>query len=60
MPRGGEARLEGTRDKAAIAGIGETPYSKALGGSMPDMAVEAIWYACENAGISPREIDGLV
>jgi acetyl-CoA acetyltransferase len=48
------------RDRAAIAGIGQTPYGKALGRSEPDMAVEAIWSACEDAGISPRDIDGLV
>jgi acetyl-CoA acetyltransferase len=48
------------RDKAAIAGIGQTPFSKGLGRSEYDMAVEAIWNACEDAGISPREIDGLV
>ena len=46
--------------KAAIAGIGQTPYSKGLGRSEFDMAAEAIANACEDAGISPGEIDGLV
>ena len=55
-----EAQLAGIRDKAAIVGIGQTPYGKALGRSEPDMAVEAIWNACADAGISPRQIDGLV
>ncbi|MBM4266441.1 MAG: lipid-transfer protein [Deltaproteobacteria bacterium] len=48
------------RDKAAIAGIGHTRFSRALGMTEVEMAVEAIWSACDDAGISPREIDGLV
>jgi acetyl-CoA acetyltransferase len=48
------------RDKAAIAGIGQTRFAKWLGRSEYDMAVEAIWAACDDAGISPRQIDGLV
>ena len=50
----------GLRDQAAIVGIGQTPFSKGLGRSEYDMAVEAIWAACDDAGISPREIDGVV
>ncbi|MFQ5665373.1 MAG: hypothetical protein ACE5I7_02975 [Candidatus Binatia bacterium] len=48
------------RDKAAIVGIGQTMFSKHLGLSEYEMAVEAIWNACDDAGISPREIDGIV
>ncbi|TMA34138.1 MAG: lipid-transfer protein [Deltaproteobacteria bacterium] len=48
------------RDQAAIVGIGQTPYSKGLGRSEFDMAVEAILTACADAGIAPREIDGVV
>jgi acetyl-CoA acetyltransferase len=48
------------RDQAAIVGIGQTPYSKGLGRSEFDMAVEAIGAACADAGISPRQIDGVV
>ena len=48
------------QDKAAIAGIGQTPYSKGLGRTEYDMAVEAIFSACEDAGISPGQIDGVV
>jgi acetyl-CoA acetyltransferase len=52
---------EGTiRDRAAVVGIGQTKFSKGLGMSEYEMAVEAIFAACEDAGISPREIDGLV
>ncbi len=50
----------GLRDRAAVAGIGQTEFSKGLGRSEYDMAVEAIWAACADAGISPRDIDGVV
>jgi acetyl-CoA acetyltransferase len=48
------------RNRAAIVGIGHTPFAKALGRSEYDMAVEAIWNACADAGLSPRDIDGIV
>jgi len=47
-------------DKAAIVGIGQTPFSRSLGRSEFDMAIEAIFAACDDAGISPRAIDGVV
>jgi len=47
-------------DKAAIVGIGQTPFSRSLGRSEFDMAIEAIGAACDDAGISPRAIDGVV
>lgn len=47
-------------DKAAIAGIGHTRFAKRLDMSEYEMAVEAIWNACDDAGISPRQIDGIV
>jgi acetyl-CoA acetyltransferase len=50
----------GIRGVAAVAGIGQTAYAKHLGRSEYDMALEAITNACDDAGISPREIDGLV
>jgi acetyl-CoA acetyltransferase len=50
----------GLRD-VAIVGVGATPYFK-RGESWPrtttEMACEAILHACEDAGISVREIDG--
>jgi acetyl-CoA acetyltransferase len=48
------------RDRAAIAGIGQTPFGRSLGRSEYDMAVEAIWNASADAGIAPRQIDGIV
>ena len=60
MTRIRSAHLPPLRDAAAIVGIGQTPFSKSLGLSEYEMAVDAIWAACEDAGLSPREIDGLV
>jgi acetyl-CoA acetyltransferase len=48
------------RGSAAIVGIGQTPYYKR--GTSPDpeikLAIRAIVAACEDAGMSPRDIDG--
>jgi acetyl-CoA acetyltransferase len=48
------------KGKVVVAGVGETPYYKR--GEAPDaefdLALKAILAACENAGISPREVDG--
>lgn len=48
------------KGRVAIAGVGETVYRKH--GQSPDaefkLALDAILRACEDAGISPREIDG--
>ena len=48
------------RDRAAVVGIGHTRFAKSLGLSEYEMAVEAIWNACSDAGLSPRDIDGVV
>jgi len=48
------------RDRAAIVGIGQTPFARSLGRSEYDMALEAILAACADAGIAPSEIDGTV
>ena len=54
---------EGTwlRDKAAIVGVGHTPYGKrgehAEKGHLR-LVVEAIVAACADAGISPEDVDG--
>jgi acetyl-CoA acetyltransferase len=46
------------RDKAAIAGIGATEFSKNSGRSELRLAIDAVTTALEDAGISPREVDG--
>ena len=48
------------RDRAAIAGIGATDFSKDSGRSELKLAIQAVRAACDDAGISPTEIDGLV
>ena len=48
------------KGRAAIVGIGQTPYYKH--GQSPDaefkLALQAILHACQDAGIHPQQIDG--
>lgn len=46
--------------EAAIAGIGATEFSKHSGVSELSLAAQCIVAACDDAGVSPGEIDGLV
>ncbi|MEW6267951.1 MAG: lipid-transfer protein [Thermodesulfobacteriota bacterium] len=48
------------RDRAAIAGIGQTEFSKASGRSELQLACECIKSALDDAGLAPRDVDGLV
>ncbi|MEQ9462664.1 MAG: lipid-transfer protein [Haliea sp.] len=48
------------KDKAAIAGIGLTDFSKKSGVSELSLAAQATLAACEDAGLPPSEIDGFV
>jgi acetyl-CoA acetyltransferase len=48
------------RNRAAIAGIGQTEFSKASGCSELQLACEAAKAALDDAGLSPRDVDGLV
>jgi len=48
------------RNRAAIAGIGQTEFSKASGRSELQLACEATKAALDDAGLSPRDVDGLV
>ena len=47
-------------NKAAIAGIGQTAFSKRSGVSELAQACEAVSLAIDDAGIDPGEVDGLV
>jgi acetyl-CoA acetyltransferase len=47
-------------NEAAIAGIGQTKYSKNSGVSELSLAAEAVRNAIDDAGIDPSEVDGLV
>ncbi len=49
----------GLKDKAAIAGIGATEFSKASGRSELRLAVEAISLALDDCGLEPSDVDGM-
>jgi 3-oxoacyl-[acyl-carrier-protein] synthase III len=48
------------RNRAAIAGIGQTEFSKASGRSELQLACESVKAALDDAGLRPAEVDGLV
>jgi acetyl-CoA acetyltransferase len=48
------------RNCAAIAGIGQTEFSKASGRSELQLACESVKAALDDAGLRPRDVDGLV
>ena len=51
--------MEGIQDKAAIVGIGQTPFAKGLEDTELSLACQAISAAIDDAGLDPAEIDGL-
>jgi acetyl-CoA acetyltransferase len=46
--------------RAAIAGIGQTEFSKDSGRTELQLACEAVKSALDDAGLAPRDVDGLV
>jgi len=48
------------RDRAAIAGIGATEFSKDSGRTELRLACEAVSAALDDAGLDPAEVDGMV
>ncbi|MGF7159392.1 acetyl-CoA acetyltransferase [Rhodoligotrophos appendicifer] len=48
------------KDKYAIAGVGETAYTKNSGTPVLNLAVEACLKAAEDAGVDVKDIDGLI
>jgi len=54
------SRKQSLRGKVIVAGVGETTYYKRGEAPEPEfkLALQAIIKACDNAGISPRIIDG--
>ena len=48
------------RDKAAVSGIGETAYTRGTPKSGLALQLEASLAAIADAGLSPRDIDGVV
>jgi acetyl-CoA acetyltransferase len=45
--------------RAAIAGIGATEFSKDSGRSELQLAAEAVLHALDDAGLSPKDVDGI-
>jgi len=52
--------MAGLFEKGAISGIGETEYSRNSGRSSTTLQMEAALKAIADAGLSPREIDGVI
>jgi acetyl-CoA acetyltransferase len=50
----------GLRDRAAIAGIGQTEFSKESGRTELQLACEAVKAALDDAGLAPADVDGMV
>ena len=48
-----------TARAAAIAGIGQTAYAKALPSAAWELAVEAVLAACADAGVDIADVDGM-
>ena len=48
------------RDKAAVTGIGETVYQRGATRSSTELQLEASLRAIADAGLSPRDIDGIL
>ncbi len=48
------------RDKCAIAGIGQTTFTKASGRTVLDLASEACLKAVQDSGLELSEIDGII
>jgi acetyl-CoA acetyltransferase len=48
------------KDRAAVAGIGATEFSKQSGRSEMHLVVEAVQAGLADAGIAPGEVDGMV
>jgi 17-hydroxy-3-oxo-4-pregnene-20-carboxyl-CoA lyase len=49
----------GLKDKVAIAGIGQTEFSKRSGRTELTLAIEAIGAALDDCGLSAKDVDGM-
>lgn len=57
---GESTALEDVSGQTAIVGVGETAYSGASGRGAKAMALEAVERAIADAGLAPKDIDGLM
>ncbi len=48
------------KERVSVTGIGETAYSRHSGKSVLALQLEASLKAIEDAGLSPKDIDGIV
>jgi acetyl-CoA acetyltransferase len=48
------------KEKGAITGVGETAYSRASGKSVLALQLEASLQAIDDAGLTPKDIDGVI
>jgi acetyl-CoA acetyltransferase len=56
---GTASELRGVNGEVAIAGIGETAYTKASGRTAREIGAEAVERAIADAGLEPEDVDGL-
>src|SRR6201995_3425514 len=56
---GHASELDDVRGQVAIAGIGETEYTKASGRTAREIGAEAAERAIADAGLTPADIDGI-
>ena len=48
------------RDRACVTGVGETPYVRGTTKTAFELQVEASLAAIADAGLAPRDIDGVI
>src|SRR5215510_5370149 len=60
MSAGGDDMVHPLRDKAAVSGIGGTVYTRGTAKSGLALQLEASLAAIADAGLHPRDIDGVI
>src|SRR2546428_13256231 len=55
-----EDGIMGLKERGAITGIGETAYSRNSGRSVVALQMEASLAAIADAGLTPKDIDGII
>ena len=57
---GRASELDDVAGKVAIAGVGESVHTPASGRNSVDIAIEAVEAALTDAGLTPKDVDGLM